>query len=158
MSAKPDTPGVAAPPPLIFIAFLAAGWALETWLLADYALPLPDLWRRWLALGLIALGLVVEASAANLFRRAGTALEPWKPSTALVTTGIYKHSRNPVYLGFAITYLGLAIGLDSPVAVILLIPCLILIDRLVIVREEVYLDAKFGEPYRTYRRSVRRWL
>ena len=150
-------PGVIAPPPLIFLGFLAAGWAFEAFV-ETYGLGLDPMVRRAAALGLIAVGLVLEGAAAGLFRRLKTAIHPWKPSTALATTGVYRFSRNPIYLGFALTYVGLAIGLDSPVALLLLAPCLVVIDRLVIAREERYLEAVFGEPYRAYRASVRRWL
>ncbi|MEQ7156629.1 methyltransferase family protein [Brevundimonas aurifodinae] len=63
-----------------------------------------------------------------------------------------------MYVGFAVTYLALAVGLDSPLAIVLLIPCLLVVDRFVIQREEVYLAARFGADYEAYRRRVRRWL
>lgn len=158
MSTEPrDIPGVIAPPPLIFLAFLAAGWWVGD-LLDEPSLGLETTWRRGLALALIAAGLVIEGAAAGRFRRARTAVEPWKPSTALVTDGIYGLTRNPIYLGFTVTYVGLAVGLDSPLALALLFPCMIVMDRFVIAREETYLERKFGEPYRAYRQRVRRWL
>ena len=61
-------------------------------------------------------------------------------------------------MGFALVYVGLAVAMDSLIALALLIPCLVTIDRLVIVREETYLAARFGEPYAAYRQTVRRWL
>lgn len=157
MSQPRDTAGVIAPPPLIFLGFLVVGWAIGRWT------PVPGLGldpdaRKWLAVGLIALGLVVEMWAAGQFRKAGTNVVPWAPSTALVTSGPFRFSRNPMYLGFAVTYLGLAVGLDSLAAAVLLAPCLWVMSWGVIAREERYLEARFGEPYRAYRRSVRRWL
>jgi protein-S-isoprenylcysteine O-methyltransferase Ste14 len=158
MTSEPrDIPGVIAPPPIIFLAFLAGGWTLGN-LIGEPSFGLPDLWRRGAALVLIALGLIVEGWAAGLFRRARTAVEPWKPSTALVTTGIYALSRNPIYVGFTIVYAGLAIGLDSPLAAAMILPCLIVVDRFVIAREEVYLERKFGAAYGAYKGRVRRWL
>ena len=152
-----DIPGVIAPPPLIFLGFLGLGWGLGQWI-GEPALGLPDAVRRGVAVAGIVTGLGIEAWAAGLFRRARTAVQPWKPSTALVTTGVYALSRNPIYLGFAITYLALAVGLDSPLAVILLISCLLVVDRFVIRREERYLQARFGPAYDQYLRKVRRWL
>ncbi len=158
MTSEPrDIPGVIAPPPIIFLAFLAGGWTLGN-LIGEPSLGLPDLWRRGIALVLIVLGLIVEGAAVGHFRRAGTAVEPWKPSTVLVTSGIYGLTRNPIYVGFTILYAGLGVGLDSPLALAMVLPCLIVMDRFVIAREEVYLERKFGEPYRAYRQRARRWL
>lgn len=157
MADSKDIPGVIAPPPLIYLGFLGLGWAIERFGM-DFTMNLPDAGRRWGALALIILGFMLEGEAAERFRRAGTALEPWKPTTALATGGAYRFSRNPVYVGFAIIYFGLAIGLDSPVALTLLIPCLFVIDRFVIQREERYLEAKFGQEWRDYAGRVRRWL
>ena len=158
---KRDTPSVLLPPPLIYFGFLAAGWGLG--LLAhkfsvNMGLGLAVEARRGLALALILGGLLLDGAAAGYFRRLGTPPEPWKPTTVLATGGLYKFSRNPIYLGFAITYLGLAIAMDSPIALGLLIPCLIVIDRFVIAREERYLSARFGAEYDAYRQKVRRWL
>jgi protein-S-isoprenylcysteine O-methyltransferase Ste14 len=164
-----DTPGVIAPPPLIYLGFLLAGWGLAElgarpeaveagfgWLAAGFNLPVEI--RRSIALTLIIAGLLLDGMAAGLFRRRGTAVEPWKPSTALITDGLYRFSRNPIYLGFAITYLGFAIAMDSWVVLLLLLPCLAVVDRFVIQREERYLAARFGAGYEAYRGKVRRWL
>ena len=169
MSRRADTPGVIAPPPLIYFAFLLAGWGLLTlgqrseiieaglgWLAWGFGLETPV--RRGVALVLIVGGLLLDGAAAGYFRRIGTAVEPWKPSTALATRGLYGLSRNPIYLGFAITYLGLSIAMDSIAALVLLVPCLWVVDRFVIQREEHYLAAKFGSEYEAYRARVRRWL
>ncbi|MDP3803760.1 isoprenylcysteine carboxylmethyltransferase family protein [Brevundimonas sp.] len=167
--AKPDIPGVIAPPPLIYLGFLLAGWGLAElgarpgiveagfgWLAVEFGLDLSV--RRAVALGLIVGGLLLDGMAAGLFRRRGTAVEPWKPSTVLINDGPYRLSRNPIYVGFAVTYAGLAIAMNSLTALLLLIPCLFVVDRFVIQREERYLAAKFGPAYDVYRREVRRWL
>lgn len=157
MSEHREIPGVIAPPPLIYVGFLLAGWG--TGQVFDVpGLGLPDLWRRGLAVTGLVIGFGLEAVAAGLFRKARTAVQPWKPSTALVTGGIYRLTRNPIYVGMAIIYAGMAIGMDSPSALILLLPCLLVIDRFVIAREELYLQARFGPAYLGYRQEVRRWL
>jgi protein-S-isoprenylcysteine O-methyltransferase Ste14 len=166
---KSDIPGVIAPPPVIYLGFLLIGWGLAElgarpdavevglgWLAAGFGLEMPV--RRGVALTLIVGGLLLDGMAAGLFRRRGTAVEPWKPSTVLINEGPYRFSRNPIYLGFAITYVGLAIAMDSWVALLLLLPCLAVVDRFVIAREERYLSAKFGAAYDAYREKVRRWL
>ena len=157
MTEPRDIPGVLAPPPLIYLGFLLAGWGAGQ-LFDGPGLGLPDVWRRGLAVAGLITGFGLEATAAGLFRRARTAVQPWKPSTALVTAGIYRVTRNPIYVGMAIIYAALAVGMDSLAALILLLPCLLIIDRFVIVREELYLQARFGPAYLAYTREVRRWL
>lgn len=168
MTATRDTPGVIAPPPLIYLGFLLVGWAIfrfanpevlgeaGRWLKFGFGLETQT--RRIISLPLIIGGLLLDGAAAGYFRRLGTAVEPWKPSTVLATNGLYRFSRNPIYLGFAITYAGLAIAMDSVLILVLLIPCLWVVDRFVIRREERYLAAKFGADYDAYRARVRRWL
>jgi protein-S-isoprenylcysteine O-methyltransferase Ste14 len=173
LTAASDTPGVIAPPPLIYIGFLLLGWGLlqlaaapavisaigpdvAGWLGLGFGLETPT--RRMVALPLIIGGLLLDGAAAGYFRRIGTAVEPWKPSTVLATDGLYRFSRNPIYLGFAITYAGLAVAMDSVLVLLLLIPCLWVVDRFVIRREERYLSARFGADYDAYRTRVRRWL
>ncbi|WP_420479521.1 methyltransferase family protein [Brevundimonas sp. FT23028] len=145
------------PPPLIYVAFLFAGWGLGS-LIGEPTLGLSVELRRGLALGLIVLGLVAEMAALTRFRRLGTPPEPWKATTALATDGLYAFSRNPIYLGFALIYIGFAISMDSWTALALLIPCMVVVDRFVVLREERYLAARFGAEWDAYRSKVRRWL
>ena len=98
------------------------------------------------------------AGALAGLRRAGTNVEPWLPSTALVTTGVYRFTRNPIYLAMTLLYLAVALAADSLLALLLLVPLLGIVRHGVIGREEHYLDAKFGESYRDYRAAVRRWF
>jgi protein-S-isoprenylcysteine O-methyltransferase Ste14 len=152
---EPDTAGVVAPPPLIYLAGLIAGFALEA-LLPGVDLPA---WLEW-GVGplLVASGLGLLLWFNTLFSRKGTAVEPWKPTTAIVTTGPYRFTRNPAYLGMALTYTGIAL-MSSAVWVLVPLPLvLVVINRGVIAREERYLDRKFGEEYVGYRRTVRRWI
>jgi protein-S-isoprenylcysteine O-methyltransferase Ste14 len=150
-----DTAGVVAPPPLIFIAGLAVGFGLEA-LLPGVDLPA---WVEWGVGGLLVVaGLGLLMWFNRLFSRSGTAVEPWKPTTAIVTDGPYRFTRNPAYLGMAVTYIGIAV-LSSAVWVLLPLPVVLaVIDRGVIAREERYLERKFGGEYLAYRRTVRRWI
>ena len=152
-----DHPGVIAPPPLIYLGFLLAGYGVGQ-LVSEPSLGLKVDLRRGLAFVLVIGGLLLDGIAAGTFRRLGTPPEPWKPTTALATGGLYKYSRNPIYVGFAVTYAGFALAMDSPVALALLAPCLIVVDRFVIAREERYLATKFGAEYQAYQGKVRRWL
>ena len=152
-----DTAGVIAPPPFIFAAFLLLGWGIDK-ALGTGAIAADAMWQKVVAVALIVAGLGIEMWAAGLFHKAGTAAIPYKPTMALVTGGPFRFSRNPMYVGFALTYLGLAFGLNTPVAIGLLLPCLVVMTWGVILREERYLEAKFGQAYLDYKKRVRRWL
>jgi protein-S-isoprenylcysteine O-methyltransferase Ste14 len=114
--------------------------------------------RYGLAVVLIVAAGALITSAFVGFRRAGTHAEPWRPSTSIVTDGVYAFTRNPMYVGMALFYVAITLALDSVIALLFLIPLLIVIHYGVILREERYLDAKFGDPYRQYRLAVRRWI
>lgn len=143
------------PPPLFYVAGFVAGVALEL-LLPTGALPLALAILAGVVGG--ALWLALDGSAMLLFRRAGTSVVPMRPTTALVTSGPYRFTRNPMYVGMAVLYLALALSFGVIWALALLPAVLYLVDRLVIVREERYLEAKFGQNYREYKKRVRRWL
>lgn len=157
MTPPRDNPGVLAPPPLIFLGFLLIGWGIGH-LLNEPSIGLTVEIRRGLAFAFVIVGLLTEMTALGGFRRVGTAPEPWKPTTALVTGGLYRFSRNPIYVGFALIYVGFAFAMDSWAALAMLLPCLVVIDRAVILREEAYLTGKFGVEWTTYATRVRRWL
>jgi protein-S-isoprenylcysteine O-methyltransferase Ste14 len=155
--AERDGPGVRVPPPLIFIGTLVLGVVLDRFVFGSTTFVSGS--ARYVTGGLLAaLGVLGIALALRLFRRAGTRPEPWLPSSAIVETGVYRYTRNPMYLGMALLYTGLALILDSTASLMLLVPLLIIIRYGVIGREEVYLERTFGEPYRQYRNRVRRWL
>ena len=150
-----DSPGVYFPPPLLFVSALVTGILFDGNLLD---------WRHVVhpvqALGvLVALaGLTIIAVTLGLFRRFETRPEPWEASSALIRSGLYARSRNPMYLGMAVTSAGIAIYFESLTAAVLLGLVVVAIDRLVISCEEQYLERRFGEDYRAYRAQVRRWL
>ncbi|HEX2128984.1 MAG TPA: isoprenylcysteine carboxylmethyltransferase family protein [Solirubrobacterales bacterium] len=155
MNAK-DTAGVPAPPPLIYLAVFLVGLGLELAFPVDG----PAAWVRVLgaAVGLAGF-LALDGAATRAFLRARTSPIPFKPTTAIVTTGWpYGYTRNPMYLGMILLYCGFAFGFGVIWAFATLPLAIIAIDRLVIAREEPYLERKFGEPYREYKTRVRRWL
>jgi protein-S-isoprenylcysteine O-methyltransferase Ste14 len=157
MASTGDNPGVIAPPPLLFLGALALGAAVDFGLFrVPTELPGPLRFGAGAILAAAAAALLV--GALGRFRRAGTAVEPWRPSTVLVTDGVYRFTRNPIYLALALLYVGLALAADSVVALCLLPPLLALVQVGVIAREERYLEGKFGDKYRRYLASVRRWL
>jgi protein-S-isoprenylcysteine O-methyltransferase Ste14 len=150
--------GVRVYPPVFFAGGIAAGYALE-WLR-----PLPlgaDALRpaiRAAGFAAIALWLLFDGWALALLLRAGTSPNPMRPTTALVCAGPYRISRNPIYAGYVFLQVGIAFLAGSAWLLLTLVPVLFLLDRLVIQREERYLEATFGDAYRGYRARVRRWL
>jgi protein-S-isoprenylcysteine O-methyltransferase Ste14 len=106
----------------------------------------------------VALGLALTLWAAGLFRIAGTPIRPFRQSTALVTSGVYRITRNPMYLGMALVLLGVALLLGS-IAALLPIPFFVWqIQRKFVLPEEAFLEGLFGEPYLGYKARVGRWL
>ncbi len=150
-----DHAGVRVPPPIIFLLPLLAGLAYDSaWALGTLAA------LGWMLAGgpLVAVGLALLVASAPRHKKAGTNIEPWKPTTAIIDDGIYGYSRNPIYLGMAFVCAGIAVAAGSFAALVLLIPCLVVIRFYVIGREEAYLEAKFGDEYRDYMSRVRRWI
>ena len=157
MKVEQDSAGIRFPPPFIYLGMLLIALAAErVFDLRSFGLD-----RPWLAAAgglLIAAGLAVGIVAMGLFRRAAEKPEPWTSTGTIVTTGLYRRTRNPMYLGMALIYAGLALALDAPIALLLLPVLILLIQTQVIAREERYLEAKFGDAYRDYRQRVCRWL
>ncbi len=111
-------------------------------------------------LGLVPLfvGTLANIHASNLFKKAGTTVKPFEPSSTLVTNGPYRFSRHPMYLGMTLILAGLAVLLGS-VTPVLVVPVFAwLMDRRFIVAEEQALEETFGEAYLEYKRHVRRWI
>ncbi len=152
---RPDHANVVALPPLVYLAFLFLGVGLNyVWPLA----PLANGPRYLLGFALVASGVLLIARAMVQFRRAGTHLEPYKPTTALVTDGVFRWSRNPIYVALSLIYVGIGVIANNGWIVILLFPVLIVMRYGVIAREERYLEYKFGDTYRRYKATVHRWL
>ena len=155
-AAPSDTAGVLAPPPLILAATLAAGLAV------DHAAGLAftgAATARWVTGGALVLAAVALGVAALWrFVRVGTAVEPWHPSTTLITDGVFAHSRNPIYTAFVLIQAGIGLAAGGPFTLLALLPLALLLHFGVVRREERYLERVFGEPYRAYCRRVRRYL
>jgi len=107
---------------------------------------------------LAGAGVALAASAIALFRRASTSPVPNQPTTALVAQGPYRFTRNPMYVGLAALYAGVALLANSWWPLVVLPVVLMVIRWRVIAREEAYLERKFGDAYRAYTTRVRRWL
>ena len=154
-SSPPDTAGVIAPPPLIFLCTLGIGLGLDAVMGTG---SLPSTVALPVGSASIMAGAGLLGSFVRAFGRARTPVDPYTPSQALVTDGPYRLTRNPGYLGMALTYAGIAIVSNAPWALVPLPAAIAVIDRGVIAREERYLTRKFGTPYEDYKRRVRRWI
>lgn len=145
------------PPPALALCFALLMWLAS---LLVPSVPVPFGVRVGVALALVVIGQSISISGMVSFRRAKTTVNPMKPSAAssLVTSGVYRLTRNPMYLGLSVTLLGWAAFLSNPLA-LLAVPLFVLyINRLQIKPEERALSSRFGADYATYKEKVRRWL
>ena len=155
MTERKDNPGVIAPPPLIFLSGLILGGILT------YFYPFPMMIGGLaVMLGnlLALLGIAVIYIIYLQMKRAKTNIEPWKPTTKILDTGLYAVSRNPIYLGMILIYLGITFLANSLWFLPFLPIVLAIIHYGVILREEKYLEEKFGDDYLDYKKRVRRWI
>ena len=112
----------------------------------------------YLGAALIAIGVIISATGAGTFRRAGTPVKPFERSTALVTHGIYRFTRNPMYLGLLFVLIGAAIAFGT-LSPWFPIPLFFLVVRTQFIRgEEEFLEGIFGADYLAYKQRVRRWF
>jgi protein-S-isoprenylcysteine O-methyltransferase Ste14 len=150
-----DHAGVRVPPPLIYVVLFGLGLLLHELMPFTF---LPIIPARVVALICLGCGLLLAGWSNLLFRRAHTSLVPIKPTTALVVAGPYRLTRNPMYLGLLCIYIAAALWFGV-MWVLVLVPLVVLaVQRLAIIKEERYLEQKFGDAYRQYRAHVRRWI
>jgi len=158
MSEAADRPGILAPPPLLTLAAIGIGVLLE------HLRPLPFLPGSWVwlrvggAVLFAAIGASLLFAAVTQMHRHHTTPNPYQPSTAVVATGVYAHTRNPIYVGFLLVVLAVAMGTGSSWLLLAAGALLVTLHLGVVRREERYLARKFGAAYDDYRRRVRRWL
>ncbi|HQY92845.1 isoprenylcysteine carboxylmethyltransferase family protein [Caldilinea sp.] len=107
---------------------------------------------------LIVAGIGLVVLARSEFARCNQPTDPGRATSEIITTGVFSISRNPLYLGGILLLAGLALSLNAPWALMLLLPSLVACHFILIAPEERYLVAKFGEPYRQYTESVHRWI
>jgi protein-S-isoprenylcysteine O-methyltransferase Ste14 len=155
VSKPTDNAGVWVPPPLIYAVLFGLGLLLHR--IAPIA-SVPVVPVRAAALIFLGIGVLLLVSSNVLFQRAHTSRVTIKPTTALVVSGPYRMTRNPMYLGLLNVYIGAALWFGM-VWALLFVPLVVLaLQRLAIAKEERYLEMKFGDAYRQYRAHVRRWI
>lgn len=153
----PKNAGVHVPPPFLYAAAFIIGLLLQRW--HPLAITSANETPRLISAALFgALYLGFFASAFTEFRKARTTLIPNHPASALVTTGVYRLTRNPMYVSLVALYICAALILNTWWPCIVLPLLILVIDRAVIGREERYLTAAFPDAYPAYVSHVRRWI
>jgi protein-S-isoprenylcysteine O-methyltransferase Ste14 len=155
MATDRDHSGAITLPPVIYGLFFAAGLVLEQLAPTDL---LPPAARAVGGSILIATGGLIAFFAFRQFRKAQTTVHVHRATTALITEGPFGRSRNPLYVALTLLYAGLAVAANGGWMLILSPAAMLALNYGVIVREERYLERKFGDDYRRYRNRVRRWL
>lgn len=157
-AAKPgrDAPDIVVLPPVLAIGALVLGFAVDRWLWTVRPFPLVPARTAGVAL-FVASGYLVHR-AHGAMTRAGTNVFPTRPALALVETGPFRRSRNPIYIALLGVCLAVALWVDSLVMLVLVVPVAAILHWGVVLREERYLEAKFGDAYRAYGSRVRRWI
>jgi protein-S-isoprenylcysteine O-methyltransferase Ste14 len=152
-----DIPHVLVPVPAILPVTIGVGLIIDKlwWIGLVGSISRP--WRVTIAALLWILGVWLVWKSAGAMRRVGTHVRPWIPTSDLARDGIYTRMRNPMYVGFFCCALGLAFIFRSDWSLILMVPLALLVHFGVVLREERYLDRKFGEDYRCYMRAVPRY-
>lgn len=145
-------------PPVVVVLVIAVVQWLAANVLPRWPGDFPG--RNWIAIALFALGSAVAVLGVLSFRRARTTVNPMDPSltSTLVSNGIYRWSRNPMYLGFALWLLAWSVLLGSAFALLVVIPFVMWMNRFQIMPEERALQRQFGAAFEHYCEEVRRWL
>jgi protein-S-isoprenylcysteine O-methyltransferase Ste14 len=156
MPRETDTSNAVVRPPIAWLAALVVGVAVDR--LVPLRFVPASVPRVWVGAAIFALGFALAIWAIVTIRKAGTRIETTRPTTAIVVQGPYRFTRNPVYLGFFLSLIGLAVAFDTLWLVVTLVGFYLVVRYGVVAREEAYLERKFGDVYLGYKTRVRRWL
>ncbi len=160
MNEKPaDNANVIALPPFIFLGFFVIGFILHYFFrLFLVESPRLDSILNIIGIALIIVSLLFPVYAFKALEKSKTTHKVSKPTTAIVSVGIFRYSRNPIYLSGFILFIGISFITNSLIMLILIIPLFFVIREGVVKREEKYLEWKFGEEYLDYKKQVGRWI
>lgn len=144
------------PPAVVFLICIGMMWALDQQIPEWFVIDLGKLLPR----GILALGVLIGLVGVLQFARNSTSVDPHHPEKAsvLVTSGVYRFSRNPMYLAMLLILLGGFIKFGEPTGLVIPIFYLWYMNRFQIQSEEEMMEEKFGEEFREYKKSVRRWI
>ena len=157
MSVENDSkgPAVKFPPPLIFVSFIIVAALIQQYWPLSFS---GDLFFKVLGVMDILAGLIAILIVKRSFDKVDTEIEPWKPTSAIVSDGLFAYSRNPIYVALGVITLGVGLIYGSFWVMFSFLPAAVVVYFVAIKNEEVYLERKFGDEYLTYKAKVRRWL
>jgi len=157
MAKEKDHPSInpVVHPPIVALIFIAIAYFLGRFVPLPFIVPLA---LRYVGLILTFVGFLLGIAALNEFRKARTTLDPHGSVKKLITAGIYRFTRNPIYLGFLLMVIGVPLNFGLYWGIGMAPFYIILMNRLIIEREENYLEKKFKNTYANYKSQVRRWL
>lgn len=146
---------VLLPPPLLYVGVLilvlVLDWAWPVAVLSEFV-------SAWVGSVLLVVGLALNLWGAITMKKARTPINPYRPVADVVATGPFRLTRNPLYVGLDLMFLGITLLINSVWGLLVLVPLLVVMHYGVILREERYLESRFGEEYREYCRSVGRYF
>jgi len=155
MTKPQKSAGMRIPAPIL--AMIHITMAILLGWLAPLPIPAPA-FVKWLGLGLTALGFVLGVLSLIEFRRVRASSDPKKPTKVMVTSGVYRFTRNPIYLGFVFMLVGLPLNMGIYWGILLIWPLVTFTNNMVIQHEEAYLEREFKKEFAEYCSRVRRWL
>lgn len=141
-------------PPILTFIFIVLAYVVNWFIPLQFEAP----WLKYLGLGLAAIGFLLPFIAIREFIKAKTTVDPHGSVTNIISSGIYRFTRNPIYVGFVLMLIGFLLYSNTLWGLILAPVLILSFNKLVIEKEEAYLEKKFGEAYTNYKSRVRRWL
>jgi protein-S-isoprenylcysteine O-methyltransferase Ste14 len=157
-SAVPDRADFIIFPPVIPYSTLAVACVLQWLEPLGWLVHLGQVLRIAAGVAIVAAGMAMMAAGHRAMSRHGTNVNPLRPTTALVTDGVFRYTRNPLYVGVSVALCGIALIFALDWVLVLIVPAFMLLHFAVVRREERYLEQKFGDAYRLYRARVPRYL
>ncbi len=155
MSEHKDHASVKIHPPVLLVIHIGVAWLLGRFIALPIAVS--PLFKN-IGLGMAGIGFLLGLSALFVFMKARTTVNPHGSVKTIVSSGIYRFTRNPIYLGMVFMLIGFPLAFGNVWGIPLALAFIPLMNRLVIEHEEAYLEKKFGEAYTGYKSRVRRWL
>jgi protein-S-isoprenylcysteine O-methyltransferase Ste14 len=153
-----DRPNVIAFPPLILVITIALGFALQWLMPLGWIVRIDQTWRIGVGAIVAVIGALITIRGARALAHRGTNISPMLPTLAIATEGIFRWTRNPMYVGGTFLMIGIALIFALDWLLLLLVPSVLILHFGVVMREERYLERKFGDEYRQYKASVPRYL